>query len=73
MKMKNKNNKFLIPQSVAKLSVGLCLLGAFAATAQSDFPFSAIPQDNSDGSFNTTININGGTTNFNNLLLGSRR
>lgn len=36
-----------------------------------DFPFEPIEADNASGSFNTTINISGGTRAFNNLLLGS--
>ncbi len=55
----------------AKITVtALCLAGS-VINAQSDFPFSEIAPDNDEGSFNTTININGNPEKFNNLLLGS--
>ena len=48
----------------------LCLASS-VINAQNDFPFSEITPDNEEGSFNTTININGNPEKFNNLLLGS--
>lgn len=56
---------------------GSCLASAMAIScitsiqAQNDFPFTRISPDNPDGTFNTTININGDTSSFNNSLLGS--
>ncbi len=70
MKMQ-KNNYSVTSKAVKITSTILLTFGFCAVQAQSSFPFSPIAADNDDGTFNTTININGNASSFNNLLLGS--
>ena len=67
MLFKKKKMKTINKKLVAAL---LCASG-ITIYAQNDFPFNEIESDNENGSFNTTINVNGDPSEFNNLLLGS--
>ena len=69
--MKERKRQLTTKTITTCLASAAMLFSITAAQAQTDFPFAFIPRDNDDGTFNTTININGDTTEFNNLLLGS--
>lgn len=69
--MKKRKKQLILKTVTTCLASTAMLFSITLVQAQTDFPFEFIQRDNADGTFNTTININGGTNAFNNFLLGS--